>query len=473
MLYCPIFEVLYEGTRGPGKTDALLMDFAQHVGKGHGEAWRGILFRQTYKQLADVIAKSQKWFKQIWGDGARFVSSGADGPSWTFPGGEKLLLRHFAKADDYWNYHGHEYPWIAWEELCNWADDAGYRLMMSCCRSSDPNVPRKYRSTTNPYGPGHNWVKQRFRLPGSRFKVIRDAKDIDGRKEPHRVAIHGHIRENRILLAADPDYIDRIAAAARNPAELKAWLEGSWDIVAGGMFDDVWDEAVHIVRPFRVPQEWRRDRAFDWGSSHPFSVGWWAESDGSDYMDVDGAWRSTVSGDLFRVREWYGWNGRANEGNRMLAVEISQGIIERELAEGDYSTWKPGPADSSIFAVENGMSIAVDMQKPVRIGEKMYKGTRWTAADKRPGSRITGWEMCRKRLKQSKSTEPGRPREKPGMFIVDGCEQFRRTFPVLPRDDKKLDDVNTDAEDHIGDEVRYRVRASDSRSGTGKATGMY
>lgn len=30
---CPIFEVLYEGTRGPGKTDALLMDFAQHCGK--------------------------------------------------------------------------------------------------------------------------------------------------------------------------------------------------------------------------------------------------------------------------------------------------------------------------------------------------------------------------------------------------------------------------------------------------------
>ena len=55
-LSCPLFEVLFHGTRGPGKTDALLMAFAQHVGKGHGKAWRGIIFRQTYPQLADVQA---------------------------------------------------------------------------------------------------------------------------------------------------------------------------------------------------------------------------------------------------------------------------------------------------------------------------------------------------------------------------------------------------------------------------------
>lgn len=64
-LACPFFEVLYEGTRGPGKTDALLMDFAKDCNKGHGAAWKGILFRQTYKQLTDVISKSKKWFMQL------------------------------------------------------------------------------------------------------------------------------------------------------------------------------------------------------------------------------------------------------------------------------------------------------------------------------------------------------------------------------------------------------------------------
>jgi hypothetical protein len=47
--------------------------------------------------------------------------------------------------------------------------------------------------------------------------------------------------------------------------------------------------------------------------------------------------------------------------------------------------------------------------------------------------------------------------EDPGMFIFSNCTQFIRTVPVLPRDQKKTDDVDTEAEDHIGDETRYRV----------------
>ena len=70
-LACPVTECLYEGTRGPGKTDALLVDFAQHVGQGFGASWRGILFRQSYPQLADVVSKSKRIFRQVFPD-ARF-----------------------------------------------------------------------------------------------------------------------------------------------------------------------------------------------------------------------------------------------------------------------------------------------------------------------------------------------------------------------------------------------------------------
>ena len=56
-LACPVFECLLEGTRGGGKTAALLMSFAQYVGVGFGQAWRGVLFRETYPQLADVAGK--------------------------------------------------------------------------------------------------------------------------------------------------------------------------------------------------------------------------------------------------------------------------------------------------------------------------------------------------------------------------------------------------------------------------------
>lgn len=145
-LACPVFECLFEGTRGPGKTDGLLMSFAQYVGVGFGPAWRGILFRETYKQLADVVVKTKRWFRLFF-PGARFLESNAD-YRWVFPNGEELLLRVGVKEDDYWDYHGHEYPWIGFEELTNWRSLAFYEMMHSCCRSSVPGMPRMVRATS-------------------------------------------------------------------------------------------------------------------------------------------------------------------------------------------------------------------------------------------------------------------------------------------------------------------------------------
>lgn len=441
-----IFEVLYEGTRGPGKTDALIMDFFQHVGKGYGGEWRGVLFRQTYPQLSDVIVKTTKWFKFL-SPGAKYNQSTH---TWTFPDGEQLLLRHMKSPNDYWNYHGHAYPWIGWEELCNWPDSKCYTVMMSCSRSTVPGMPRCYRATTNPYGPGHNWVKSRFRLPHGRGRVITDSYR-DGELEPPRVAIHGAVHENRILLTADPDYISRIRAAARNPSELAAWIEGSWDILAGGMFDDLWRSDYHVVpsAPLSmIPRGWRLDRSFDWGSSKPFAVCWWAESNGEPF-EYQGRTYGRVRGDLFLVREWYGWNGTRNEGVKMLAEDVGQGVRDFQDDWGIDHRVAPGPADASIYDEENGNNIARDMEK---------RGVRWQPADKSPGSRKQGWEQIRKMLKGAVPPVGGGLRESPGLFIFDCCQQTLETVPSLPRDDKDLDDVNTEAEDHIGDAIRYRVR---------------
>lgn len=472
---CYLQECLYHGTRGPGKTDALLMCFAQHVGKGYGAAWRGIIFRQSYPQLADVQAKSEKWFRQMFPN-AKFNRAKM---MWEWPTGEVLLLRHMNRPSDYWSYHGHEYPFIGWEELTNWPDDQCYKSMFACCRSSTPGVPKMVRATTNPYGVGHHWVKARFELHSHWWATKTQLRpvDVDGRPEPPRCAIHGHIDENKILLSADPDYKRTVIASASNPAMAKAWLSGSWDIVAGGMFEDVWDPRFNVVGKFDIPSSWRVDRAFDWGSSKPFSTGWYAESDGSDLIMRDGSVMSTVRGDIFRVKEWYGWTGKPNQGLTMLATEIAKGIVEREVLWGWRDTRgsrvRPGPADSSIMNVENGMSIAVDMEKPVRLNGQMYRGVSWLPADKRPGSRKTGWEVCRKMLKAA-HRKRGVPREQPGLFVVgEECPQFLRTFVSLPRDEKDMDDVDTDAEDHIGDEVRYKVRGVGNRPSTGRTTGMY
>jgi len=441
-LSCPLEEVLYEGTRGPGKTDALLMDFCQHVGQGFGADWTGVIFRRNYPELSDLIAKSLKWIKQIW-PGAEYNQAKSQ---WQWPNGELLAFRQFGKPIDYWKFHGHGYPFIGWEELTTWPDDTCFKSMFSCLRSSRPGMPRKMRATTNPYGVGHTWCKRRYRLPVAPGQligpIIDDAKDDTGHLEPARVAVHGYLDENQILMRADPDYKQRIRAAARNKSELEAWLNGSWDIVAGGMIDDVWERPVHVIEPFTIPKGWLIDRAFDWGSSKPFALGWWAESDGTAAPNK----KVYPKGTLFLIAEWYGWNGKDNQGMRMLAVEIARrGLeMEQEMRKAHGYHFQSGPADPSIFAAENGVCIADDMG---RMGMKFH------AADAGPGSRKTGAERVRKYLKASLKW----PMEEPGLFVFNTCTQWLRTVPIIPRDLKDPDDVDTESEDHDWDMTRYRV----------------
>lgn len=458
-LQCPCWEVLYTGTRGPGKTDALLMDFAQHVGQGWGADWRGVVFRHEYKPLADLIKKSQKWFKRIF-PRARFLTSSQD-LKWVWPDGEELLFRAFKKAADYWDYHGHEYPWIAWEELTAWPSLDCYHVMKSCNRSSRIGIPRKYRATCNPYGPGHNAVKAYFIDPapaGVPFVADRsNAKDLAadfGVEVPdtealQTVTLHGHYSENQTLMTAQADYPAVIAASAANPEQAKAWLSDDWDIVAGGMFDDLWRRKKHVIPALKtVPAGWYVDRAFDWGSSKPFSVGWWAEANGEAAHLANGDVFCPPRGSLIRFAEWYGWDGKTpNVGLKMTDAKIGEGIAEREAAMkklGLVRHVNPGPADSSIFDALPGKTSPAD--------EMAAKGAAFKPADKSQGSRKRGWEAMRRMLEEAARDRP----EGSGMWVTENCTQFIRCVPTLPRDEKDPDDVDTDAEDHTGDETRYR-----------------
>ena len=160
------------------------------------------------------------------------------------------------------------------------------------------------RSTTNPYGPGHNWVKDRFGLHGKWWEttIIKEPRGRDGNIERPRCAIFSSLSENKKLLEASPEYKQTVATGITNEAMAAAWLDGDWSIVAGGMFSDVWDAKYNVVPRFKIPETWRLDRSFDWGSASPFSVGWWAESDGSDVKIPGRGWMSTVRGDIYRIQ---------------------------------------------------------------------------------------------------------------------------------------------------------------------------
>lgn len=446
-LQCPIFEALYEGTRGPGKTLTLLMDFAKDVGKGYGENWRGILFRKTFGDLDDAVRKIEAFFPRMF-KGFRFLKSKSEYKA-IWPTGEALLLRPLEDEYAYDEYHGHEYPWIGFEELSQWENDKAYKLMFSCCRPTAPGIPCRVRSTTNPYGVGHSWIKKRFQLMQMRSKVIR----IPG--EVPRVAIHGHLKENFLLLHSAPDYEQQIMQAATNPAQAKAWVEGSWDVNAGGMVDDVWDKNVHVIPDFPaklIPRSWRITRAYDHGQSHPFAVGWWLESSGEP-LKFNGLEYGRVRGDLILFSEWYGTSGEDNTGLRLSARAIAKGILDREKDLGIAGRVLPGPADTEIWSKDSrgtGRAPVDDMNE---------LGVFFERADKTPGSRVRGWQMLRTYLEDAKSNPDG-TRDKPGLFICASNNYWLEFVPTMPRDQGNLDDVPPKYEDHLPDMTRYRLNWS-------------
>lgn len=455
---CPVFECLVTGDRGSAKTDALLMSFAVHVGKGYGPAWRGIIFRKTFPQLkSEIVPRSFQRFTEVF-PGAHFNHAEL---YWTFSDGAVLRFRPFEKTEDYWSIHGAEYPFVGWDELTNWKSADPYTMSMSVCRSSHPGVPKLYRATSNSWGPGRAWIKRRFIDPAPIGTVIRAPIEIDGKKvHTERIRLQMLARDNPALLTADPLYRARILAGIDSEEKRRAWLGDDWNIRTGGRFADVWEPTVQVLRPFKIPSTWRLDRSFDWGDTSPCSCGIWAESDGTDAVMADGTRRTFPRGTLFRVAELYTWTGKPNEGTRESAREVGRRVLDlikrHPLLQG--RTVHPGPADPSIFTTATG-SIAADMEAV---------GLRWTRASNAAGTRSQGWSLLYSRLAAAVDLEAGpdasgrlRPRATmtdPGLFVFDTCRDgWIRTVPELQSQDGDPDDVEKSSEDHAGDETRYRL----------------
>ncbi len=490
-------EILYHGTRGPGKTEAQLAYFVARCGKGYGTHWKGVIFDRGYKNLGDIIAKSHVMIPKIFPT-AKFYAAKSD-LHWHFPDGEVLMFRHIKRVQDYRDYHGQEYPFIGFNELTSYPTSDIYDAMKSCSRSGFlpaehspklssedkrvvaecelleepipeevksrmiPDIPLVMFSTTNPHGPGHNWVKRRWIDAGDPgVPVIKKNMVFNPRSKKEEeiitssVHIFGSYRENKYL---DAKYVSFLNAIT-DPAKRAAWLGGNWAITSGGALDDIWNSSVHVVPRFIVPKDWRITRSFDWGSTHPFSVGFWAIANGEEVELHNGRTFCPPKGSLVRLQEIYGcekfkndfgvWDYAygTNRGTKLSAREIARQVVEMEseLSDDGWISTKvhPGPADNQISNVNEADSNSV-----AQIMER--EGIYWEKSDKKAGSRVNGLETMRSALENAVQGEG------PGLYVMNNCEAFIETVPSIARDENKPDDVDTTSEDHIYDEARYMV----------------
>ncbi len=456
-------ELLFGGAAGPGKS--LTLRFAALIWAIRIPGLQVYLFRREYPDLKKNHLDGPKGFLALL---APLVNEGlarinlsehyiAIGPS-------RIHLCHCQHEKDVYGYQGSEIHLLLPDELTQFSDPI-YRYLRGRVRMVGLEVPEPWRGLfprimagSNPGGIGHSFVRESFVSPRPAFDVWRTPAGEGGML---RQFIPARLEDNPSMAEDDPTYSERLDGLGA-PGLVRAMKEGDWDAVTGGAFDDLWNTTTArtlVLPPFEVPATWRIDRAFDWGDSKPFSIGWWAESDGTEAVTADGSKRAWPRGTLFRIAEWYGWTGRPNEGLRLVSTEIARRMVamQKEFAFG--ARVQPGPADASIFDVVDGKCIAEDMER---------MGCRWTRSDKSSGSRENGLQLIRSRLAAAfdmETTADGRrllhpkwPMESPGLFVFNTCRQAIRTVPVLPLAPSGKD-VDTHAEDHPYDEMRYRCLA--------------
>ena len=437
LLAAPIFEVFFGGARGGGKTDGMLGEWISHQDP-YGEYAVGLMVRRSRTELSETIERSRQLYIPL---GAKFHEQDK---YWRFPNGSRLKFAFLERDSDAENYQGHSYTRLYVEEIGNFPSPNPIYRLMATLRSAH-GVPVGFRSTGNPGGPGHQWVRSRYidpqplgwkiineeyKNPWTGEKVVRD-----------RVFIPSKLQDNRFL---GSDYVANLQMVG-NPQLVRAWLEGDWSVIEGAFFPE-FSEAKHVLPPFAIPATWLRFRSGDWGSARPFSIGWWAVV-GDDYFATS---KMLPRGAIIRYREWYGAS-QPNQGLKLTAEEVADGIVSRETQEPKGIDGEPaityGVLDPAAFTADGGPSIAE------RIHMRMAKHGTPVSFRRADNSRVAkvgaigGWDQVRARL-----IGDG---ERPMIYFFSTCRDTIRTLPALQHDQAKPEDVDTESEDHAPDEIRY------------------
>ncbi len=240
------FEVLYGGAAGGGKSYGQLADaliYALTYPKS-----KQLILRRTYGELEKTLIRQalEMYPRTLF----RYESAKKTG---RFANGSLIDFGSIDTANDVYKYQSAEYDVIRFDELTHFTDEM-YRYLLSRVRGAN-GYPKAVKSTTNPGGVGHSWVKARFIDPAPPDTLF----EAGGLR---RIFLPAKLCDNPYLEQADPDYRRRLLLLGER--ERKALLDGCWDLFEGQFFDE-FDREIHVIPPFEIPQEWARYRSIDYG----------------------------------------------------------------------------------------------------------------------------------------------------------------------------------------------------------------
>lgn len=409
---------------------------ARHIGyggsRGGGKSWAGrrklVMLAMRYDGLRILLLRRtmpelrENHILPLQSELKGYATYKADERTFVFPNGSRLKLGYCDNENDMLQYQGAEYDVICFEEATNFREEWMTFIGTSLRTTRTDFKPRIYY-TMNPGGVGHEYIKRIF--------IDRNYKE--GENPDDYVFIQASVFDNDVLMNANPEYIKQLEALPEH--KKKAHLYGDWNVYEGQVFEEFVNDSAHyddrlwthVINPFDIPSTWTIYRSFDFGYAKPFSCGWWA-------IDYDGR--------LYRILELYGCvPNEPNTGVKWSPDEIFREIKKTE----DEHPWLRGKrifgiADPAIWDKSHGESIAETAEK-----YRVY-------FDKGDNKRVPGWMQVHYRLRFDENGIPM-------MYVFKNCKGFIRTMPLMTYDPHKPEDIDTDLEDHIADDVRYMCMA--------------
>ena len=414
-------HVAFGGARGGGKSWAVRVK-AIYLALNHP----GITMLILRETLKEVVENHVKPIMAMLGDLATYNKTDK---IIRLKNGSQITCGFCRNDADVRHYQGVEYDVIFFDEATNfkgqWLKD-----IAASCRGVN-GYPKRIYYTCNPGGVGHEYIK----------RIFIDRHFEAGENPDDYIFIQSLVTDNKVLMDTMPDYIKMLESLPR--ARREAWLNGRWDVFEGAYFEefratpdpikcqeqgiDIADAEreglyTHVIKPFDIPKNWTIYRSYDWGYGKPFSCDWWA-------VDADGC--------IYQILQFYGCTGVPNEGikwsNDDQFKEIHRVETEHKWLKGKRIY---GVADPSIWDGSRGISAA---EVAERYGVYFDPGV---------NNRVAGWMQVRERLKFD---EHGRAM----IYFFDNCKDSIRTIPLMMFDKHKIEDMDSDLEDHFCDSMRY------------------